>query len=75
MDKLIAEVREATLKWNAMSLEEQTAAARGGDHSTPGPIREGWGLPVLGAPFSTWASFVLGPPIGPFAAWAQCVPR
>jgi hypothetical protein len=40
MDELIAEIREARLKWEALSPEERMRAGQGGLHSTPGPRRE-----------------------------------
>jgi hypothetical protein len=51
MKKLIAEIHEARLKWDALPLEEKIKIGQW--HSTPGPFKQ----PVPDGPFVAWARF------------------
>ena len=66
MAKLVAEIHEARLKWDATPIEEKMRMPV--SHSTPGPRRE----PSPDGPFAAWARFLprAVTPSGPFSAWA-----
>jgi hypothetical protein len=66
MAKLVAEIHEARLKWDALSPEEKMKAGSRNLHSTPGlnrPYRE----PSPGGPFAAWAGALPRPVSGIFA--------
>jgi hypothetical protein len=65
MAKLIAEVHQARLEWDALPLEERIRRGSRNMHRTPGPYKPPRG-PWPGGPFAAWACVE---PHGPFAAW------
>jgi hypothetical protein len=66
MEKLVAEIRETRLKWDALPLEEKLRIPV--SHSTPGPFKP----PVPDGPFAAWVRFQprTATTSGALAAWA-----